>query len=196
MKSIRITCVRHGETTHNLKHIIQGWIGSNLTELGHKQAHDFAKQYNKTPEAIFYSDLSRAKQTVEPLLNKFPDIPSFADWRLRERSFGTIEGRMSADIDWEALSQTPPDESWSGIEPRNHVGERVKSFMRDLELLGISHALVITHGGILNQIKRTLDPNHTKAHHANLESCEFEYSFDNPLLRPGKIPKWSIHDKT
>jgi len=193
MDSVRLTCVRHGETRHNIEGIIQGWIGSELTELGHKQAKEFADSISETPQVIFYSDLNRAKQTVDALIAKFPDVPIFADWRLRESSFGLLEGTSGKDIDWQALFDVPPDEGLFGSEPVNHLQERVKSFMRDVALIGVSHAVVITHGGTLNQFKFILDKNHAYTRHANTESFDIEYSFDNPNLKPGKIPKWSIN---
>jgi|GEM_PF-1277262 len=191
MDRIRLTCVRHGETRHNIDDMVQGWIGSELTNKGHEQAQEFAKNYRETPQAIFYSDLNRTKQTVAALIDKFPDVPVFADWRLRERSFGSLEGTSSKNIDWEAFFDVSPDESHLGVEPEAHLHERVKSFMRDMALFDISHAVVVTHGGILNRIKYILDPNHNFRKHANTESFDIEYSFDNPRLKPEPIPKWS-----
>jgi broad specificity phosphatase PhoE len=50
--------------------LVQGWIGSELTENGHKQAKEFADNFSEIPQAIFYSDLNRTKQTVAALIDK------------------------------------------------------------------------------------------------------------------------------
>lgn len=193
MDRVRLTCVRHGETQHNINDMVQGWIGSELTQNGHKQAQEFADNFSETPQAIFYSDLNRTKQTVAALIDKFPNVPVFPDWRLRERSFGTLEGNHRKNIDWEALFSTAPDKSHLGVEPEAHLQERIKSFMRDMALFDISHAVVVTHGGVLNRFKLILNPDHVMRKHANTESFDIEYSFDNPKLKLGKIPKWSIN---
>lgn len=191
MGRVRLTCVRHGETRHNIDNMVQGWIGSELTDNGHRQAREFANNYSEIPQAIFYSDLNRTKQTVAALIEKYPDVPVFPDWRLRERSFGLLEGSHRKNIDWDTLFNASPSESHLGVEPEAHLHERVKSFMRDLALFDISHAVVVTHGGILNRIKYILDPNHNFRKYANTELFDIEYSFDNPSLKPGPIPKWS-----
>jgi broad specificity phosphatase PhoE len=171
--------------------MVQGWIGSELTENGHKQAKEFAENFSEIPQAIFYSDLNRTKQTVAALIEKFPNVPVFPDWRLRERSFGKLEGDHRDSVDWDIFYNTPPDESPSGAEPEAHLQERVKAFMRDVGLLNISHAVVVTHGGVLNRFKFILEPNHVKTKFANTGAFDIEYSFDDPRLKPGPIPKWS-----
>jgi len=191
MDRIRLTCVRHGETIHNIEGLVQGWIGSELTENGRKQAKEFAENFSEVPQAIFYSDLNRTKQTVDALIDKFPDVPVFPDWRLRERSFGKLEGNRREDIDWDDFFNTPPDKSHLGAEPEAHLQEREKSFMRDMALLDISHAVVVTHGGVLNRFKFILDPNHVKKKYANTEPFDIEYYFNDPRLKPGPVPKWS-----
>lgn len=191
MDHIRLTCVRHGETHHNINDMVQGWIGSELTEIGHRQAKEFADNFNEVPQAIFYSDLNRTKQTVAALIDKFPNVPVFPDWRLRERSFGKLEGNHRQDIDWDDFFNTPNNESYSGAEPEAHLQERIKSFMRDMSLFDISHAVIVTHGGVLNRFKLILNPDHVIRKHANTESFDIEYSFDNPRIKSGPIPKWS-----
>jgi len=193
MDRVRLTCVRHGETIHNIEGRVQGWQGSELTKLGHKQAEDFAENYKEIPQAIFYSDLNRVKQTVDALIAKFPDVPSFPDWRLRERSFGTLENRKSKDIDWDSFWNLDSAKSHHDAEPEAHLRERVKSFLRDVELTGVSYAVVVSHGGVLNKIKHILEPKSDETHvqYAHADSFDIEYSFDNPNLYPKPAPKWS-----
>ena len=196
MKKVRLTCVRHGQSKHNVQNLIQGWVGSELTELGHKQVQKFAESYIEKPQVIFYSDLNRCRQSVEYITSKYPDIPALADWRLRERSFGKFEGGNKNVIDWDTLTDHDPAKSHRGIEPRNLMGERLKSFLRDLALLDISYALVVTHGGVLNQLKFILDPEHTWTKHVNAESIDIEYSLDDPRIKAGPIPEWSTSEES
>jgi probable phosphoglycerate mutase len=196
MVKVRLTCIRHGETHHNRNGVVQGWIGADLTDLGHQQAHEFADRIINEPDVIFYSDLSRCQQTAAPIIAKFPKALAVADWRLRERSYGSIEGKSTKDVDWESFQSATLHESPLGAEPVGHVQERIKSFLRDTALLNVSNAIVITHGGVLNQLSFLFDPENTDiqySQYGNAESLDIEYSLDDPRLRPSPIPKWSAH---
>jgi len=190
---MKLICIRHGETHHNAKNITQGWYNSELSELGKKQVQEFVDSINDKPQAIFYSDLLRCRQTAGILLKKFPDIPAFADWRLRERSFGTLENNVNTDVDWNALYSISPDTSAYQAEPDNHFIERVRSFMRDMKFLGISEAVVVTHGGVINRFKKVLNPDHTFEKHDNAKSYVIEYSIDDERLIAKPVPEWSIN---
>jgi broad specificity phosphatase PhoE len=190
MDKIRLTCTEHGETHFIGRELIQGWIIPDLTELGRKQMQEFASSIIDTPQAIFYSDLNHCKQTVSILIDRFPNTPAFIDWRLRERSFGLLEDVRDNTIDWRIFDEIPPDKSYFGIEPKNHVRERVKAFMRDLAFTGITNAVVISHGGVLNQFKQVLGLDNIRINQSNSASFDIEYSFDNPELKAGDIPKW------
>ena len=59
---------RHGETDWNREFRIQGSSDIELNELGRKQAHALAQELEHVElDAIYASDLSRARATRRPL---------------------------------------------------------------------------------------------------------------------------------
>jgi len=92
---IRLYFVRHGETEYNIKHVVQGWCDSPLTELGIRQADLVGIRLSKVAfQSAFSGDLGRQKETAVRILsqNKNPLIPPLnVDERLREIHFGCFE---------------------------------------------------------------------------------------------------------
>ncbi len=87
--------VRHGETEHNLNHIIQGQIDSPLTELGKTQAEQTSNELKDIPfSACYYSPLGRTTKTAEIIL-KHHNIPAYADRNLMEFDMGVLEGEVN-----------------------------------------------------------------------------------------------------
>ena len=67
--------VRHGETGHNKRGILQGHFDSNLNRLGIKQAKLLAKRLEVVIfDYIYSSDSTRAKRTTEEIA-KFQNCP-------------------------------------------------------------------------------------------------------------------------
>ncbi|HEY5244815.1 MAG TPA: histidine phosphatase family protein, partial [Acidimicrobiales bacterium] len=88
---------RHGESTWNALGLVQGYAATPaLTARGRAQAEQLTEQLAATlagvPVAALYSsDLDRAVQTAGPLATRLGrDV--VRDQRLRERSFGEVEG--------------------------------------------------------------------------------------------------------
>jgi len=92
-KELKIFLFRHGRTFYNEKHIFTGWKNSSLSPNGIKDAKTLAKKLkNKQIDLAFSSDLKRAKQTLKEVLKYHPGIKTIVDKRLKERSYGTLEG--------------------------------------------------------------------------------------------------------
>ena len=89
-----IYLVRHGETDWNVKKIIQGHKQSILNKNGKDQAKKLAKHFqNIHIDAIFSSDLLRAKQTAE-IVALEKKLAVTTSHLLRERSYGQHEGKL------------------------------------------------------------------------------------------------------
>lgn len=90
--------VRHGETEWNVRKLLQGQKDSNLTEKGKEEAERLAKKFKDTPfDAIFSSDLLRAKRTAEILAVEH-NLAIQTNKLLRERHFGRLEGTKISDL--------------------------------------------------------------------------------------------------
>ncbi|KAL3201637.1 hypothetical protein MRX96_042887 [Rhipicephalus microplus] len=132
-----LTLVRHGETLHNKDNVIQGQLDVPLSTIGLEQAELLGKHLQQQRFThVYSSDLSRAKQTAQSILekNQVTPGPIVEDQRLRERKFGTVEGRSfgylkeaSNKANQSVSSYTPP-----GAETLDQVRKRAVAFFDDL----------------------------------------------------------------
>lgn len=85
--------MRHAQTLFNVRHKIQGWCDSPLTELGRRQAQ-LAGEYFRDNHILFdhcyCSTSERCSDTLELALGS--DIPYTRVKGLKEWNFGTMEG--------------------------------------------------------------------------------------------------------
>ncbi len=155
---------RHGESTGNAGHFIQGHKNYSLTENGIEQAKQTAEKLQGINfSAIYSSDLSRAKSTAEVLrLGRKLKIKTSKD--LRERSHGTWEGRHSDDYKFffqdifNKLGELSEDEQKKlkladDIESDDEIMAR---FMKQLRSISISYldqnVLIVSHGGPIRNL--------------------------------------------
>jgi broad specificity phosphatase PhoE len=152
-----ILLIRHGRSTWNAEHRIQGWADPPLDETGREQARQLAKRLTVNPPIILYtSPQIRALETAT-IIRDALNIPIVPDERLKEHGAGDLTG----------LTQDQVKERFPGLrqnwlqDPRNtHIpnGEsydtlatRVIEAFKDIvsrhrhELVG-----VVTHGGTLS----------------------------------------------
>jgi probable phosphoglycerate mutase len=161
MESTRVIAVRHGETAWNVDTRIQGQLDIELNDTGLWQARRVAQALVEEPiAAIYASDLARAWQTAEAIAGPH-GISITADPGLRERAFGTFEGRTFADIDAES-----PEEArlWRTRDPEfaPEGGESLLTF-RDrvtgtADRIAARHpgelVVMVAHGGVMDVLYR------------------------------------------
>ena len=95
VNNTKIYIARHGETDYNRNHIIQGCgVDCELNELGAVQALMVASYFkDKKLDAIYSSNLLRAKQTATPVARD-KKLPLQTYEELNEMNFGIYEGQM------------------------------------------------------------------------------------------------------
>ena len=99
-----ILICRHGQTKWNLENRKQGWLDSELTELGKSQASAIKfglKTFCREKEfKVICSPLGRVKSTAKIALSEatYPSEITYDD-RLKEHSFGTWEGLNLEEIE-------------------------------------------------------------------------------------------------
>lgn len=146
----RLLLVRHGESTWNAKHRLQGQLDPPLSALGREQARALAPlvaALHVPADHVRCSDLTRARQTAELL---GVDVGRF-DPRWREINIGAWGGRRATEIDaesdiltnWRGGPRTAPDG-----EPWDAFAARVGGAVDELTAAGGSW-LVICHGGCI-----------------------------------------------
>lgn len=142
--------VRHGETPASRGRTLAGWADVPLTGHGENQAAALRPVLEgERFDGVWCSDLRRAVHTASLA---FPQPPRL-DPRLREMSFGSLEGEP-----WDTL-----EERWQqalvrfeGFEPPGgeafgDLRARVISFV---DSLPAGRHLVFTHGGVLRLLSR------------------------------------------
>ena len=93
-----IYLIRHGQSVGNLNRAFLGHTDLPLTELGHAQAERAAKYLSTlAPDAIYASDLSRARQTVTPAA-KTHGLEVIPTKSLREIFAGDWENQLFDDL--------------------------------------------------------------------------------------------------
>ncbi|MEN9314458.1 MAG: hypothetical protein RIS35_851 [Pseudomonadota bacterium] len=150
--------VRHGVTAWNKARRFQGQIDIPLDEEGHQQARLAAQRLAREPiDAVYASDLGRAWQTGEAIATALALRPR-SEPGLRERSYGSFEGRTFDEIQREL-----PDEyaRWQARDPvfcPGGIGESLEQLharvSAALEAIVRSHpagrVVAVTHGGVLD----------------------------------------------
>ncbi len=144
---MEIYLVRHGITDWNREKRLQGWKGSVLSSEGLEQAAELAKRLSDLRvDAVFSSDLSRAVQTAEILLEKNSwRVPLIKDSRLREINHGQWEGQSVFALD--ELKNLPSVENFRppGGESFGDVARRALDFLDDLRGLEYENVVIVGH---------------------------------------------------
>ena len=140
--------IRHGQTVYNAEKRYQGTRDIPLSDAGRAGLHraDF------TPDALYVSPLTRARQTAEIL---FPGVPQIPVQDLREMCFGSFEGRNYIEMEHD-----PEYLAWvaSNSETACPDGERKADFCERTcrafagvvdEALdkGVERLAIVAHGG-------------------------------------------------
>lgn len=173
IESTRITAVRHGETAWNVDTRIQGQLDIGLNDRGLWQAQRVGAALADEPiDTIYSSDLIRAHHTAQaiarlncnPLARNVHLHPG-----LRERGFGTFEGKTWADIEthWPEESkrwrQRDPHFAPPGGETPLQLHARVSHTLNALASRHLGqHIVLVAHGGVLDILYRlaTAQPLH------------------------------------
>lgn len=149
--------VRHGESAWNAEHRVQGHAGSGLTELGHQQAKATAAHLGDAlaRAVVVASDLVRATETAAPIAAAL-GAEVVLDPDLRERSFGTWEGRTVAELaeegsdEWRRWRAGEDVATLVGGESGAQLTARVlPALQRHAEGLDEAVLVVVTHGGVI-----------------------------------------------
>jgi probable phosphoglycerate mutase len=171
--STRITAVRHGETAWNVDTRIQGQLDIGLNDRGLWQAERVgAALADEHIDQIYSSDLSRAHHTAQAIArhNRNPlALEVHLHSGLRERGFGTFEGKTWADIEthWPDESQRwrqrDPHFAPPGGETPLQLHARVSHTLNAIagRHLG-QHIVLVAHGGVMDILYRlaTAQPLH------------------------------------
>ena len=149
---MRLILIRHGQTQSNIDHILDtGHPGAPLTAVGLEQAASLVDRLASEPiTAIYSSDLTRARQTAEPLAaSKGLSVTEHPG--LREIFAG--EHDMSEDFvpyvsvldTWhtEPENKLPDGENWLEFQ------ERFETAIAEIADEGVEVSALVSHGAAL-----------------------------------------------
>ncbi len=155
---MNIYLIRHGRQNSDLCN-----VNVPLCEAGKKQAELVADRLKRYQIGmLFSSDLIRAKETAE-IINQTLHVPHMIDKRLREISFGKLEGLSDAEIIKqygefiEEKNKREKDIAYPGGECGADVFQRgkesIKEWMKSArEQTCYQNIAVVTHGGWIRSI--------------------------------------------
>lgn len=179
MKKI-LYLMRHGQTLFNVRHKIQGFCDSPLTELGKKQAHIAGEYFKDIPLDHFYcSTLERCVDTLEIITSK----PYTRVKGLKEMNYGIFEGES------EDLNPKTPEECETfflpyGGESSNAVRDRMVDTLTTimeqddhLQVLAVSHS-----GACFNFLRAFQDPM-KELEKGFTNCCIFKYVYENKQFK-------------
>ena len=158
MESTRLLLVRHGETAWNADGRLQGHLDIALNDVGRAQARRLAAALadEREPIDIIYtSDLARALQTAQAVADA-TGAALVDESGLRERAFGSFQGRTFAEIEAERWRRRDPDWAPPGAgESLLQFKERITHAVCALAAKNIGrHVAMFTHGGVLDVLYR------------------------------------------
>src|SRR3954462_1932952 len=140
--------VRHGETDWNAEGRLQGHTDRPLNEYGRRQAKELAARLAREHvDAIYASDLSRARETAE-IVGERLGLTVVIDPDLREKNWGNWEGLTGDErVHVEFVGESPIDHRTRVMAAvdrivARHPGQRI---------------VVVTHGGSLRRIQAALN---------------------------------------
>lgn len=159
---LEIVVVRHGQTDANHDGVIQGHMNSQLDALGRQQAQMVAQRLkNERFDAAFYSDLDRARDTAQAILQYHPDLPAEPRLELREWNLGVLQAQNYKNMTPEHKLLVDTLRSSEDVPPIPE-GETIEEFQQRvgdfLEKLAAEYAgkrlLLVSHGGTIQRMLR------------------------------------------
>src|SRR5438105_5702187 len=137
--------VRHGETDWNADGRLQGHTDRPLSDFGRRQARQLADELaGEELEAIYTSDLSRARETAEIIGDRL-GLATVLDPDLREKDWGTWEGLTAVERDRvEFVGETTEAHQERILRALRRIAERYP---------GDRRVLVVTHGGSMRRVQ-------------------------------------------
>ncbi len=154
---MKIYLVRHGQTQYNVERRATGVVDVPLTQAGILQVQDATRECPKDIVKIFSSDLMRCKQTAQ-IFAEYLSVSIEYDARLRERNFGTLEGKKIDEFEtglWQKDINQEYDYRPYGGESVLDVRTRLESVLSDIRNeYPDGHVLIVAHGGIVRLLQK------------------------------------------
>jgi broad specificity phosphatase PhoE len=148
--SLRLYIARHGETTWNVEHRLQGWTDVPLDETGKRQAAALAESLKGVRlDAIYSSTLSRSRDTAQTVAGQTMTVKSLDS--LRERNYGHFQGGSDMAPDYERRANSWDDRLDDG-ESLNQLLARAREGLQQIRREHPAGNVLIVGHRITNQM--------------------------------------------
>ena len=191
-----ITLLRHGESVANAEDIWQGQLDFALTDKGRTQAKAVAERWRSggvSFDLIISSPLRRAQETAE-IIGNVLNVKVEADPLWMERDVGQIAGLTSVQF----REKFPETAMSNPFDPMGVDGEgdwilflRAGQALNNLLNRPSGQYLVVSHGGILNQVMHAVVGITPHAKSAGLRFQFKNSSFSRLIYFPSQH-RWTI----
>lgn len=163
---MKLILIRHGQTQWNASQRYQGHTDIPLNDTGRQQALRLADYLVKDEavEAVYCSDLSRARETAEIIGRAFKLQPH-PDHRLREFCFGKWEGLTFTQVyaayrsEFEQWFNNLEEFRVPGGESFSDLASRSLEAIEEIKKKHAGTAVVVTHGGVIKAMLRRIRAN-------------------------------------
>lgn len=162
-----IYCVRHGQSIHNLRQTIAGQLDSELTPHGFEDARSVAAALRGCDfDVVYCSDLLRARQTAETIMNALQlSRPMRYSPLLRELDYGCFTNKTVAETFQIINYKRVPEQRYPGGESFNDLQTRIGQFLSELQSVSAGQKiLVVAHAGSIRLMAMLLDPARQQEH--------------------------------
>lgn len=124
--------------------VVSGWSDVRLSQLGMDQSKQITQRYTgQQIDAVFCSDLRRAKQTVDIAFDSSARL-IYTDWRLRECNYGDLA--QAPQSEFESAKNSYITQPFPNGESYQQCVERIRSFLYDMKThFDGKHVLLISH---------------------------------------------------
>lgn len=173
--------MRHGQTLFNLRHKVQGWCDSPLTELGKKQALAVGEYFRQQGIVFDHAYSSTSERTCDTL-ELVCDMPYTRVKGLKEWNFGRFEGES------EELNPKLPYGDFfvyyggeGEMEIRQRIADTLLEIMRREDH---NCVLAVSHGGSSFQFLRYWEHNCQTTKPAYMGNCcILKFEFEDDVFR-------------
>lgn len=152
----KLIIVRHGTTDWNKKHILQGNTDIPLNEDGIHEAKELAKKLDLSKiDICISSPLIRAKTTAKIITDN--KVPLIEDELLKERCFGTREGKPFNFDELNMLCDIKINYTGDNVEPIKDTFARAKKFIDKINSTYTDKTiLIVSHGATIKCLHYTV----------------------------------------
>ena len=159
----KLYLVRHGETTDNVRKIMQGQTQGELTATGNEQAHQLAQRLENWKIDVFVSsDLKRSIDTCR-ILAKPHGLDVVQTTLLRER-------------DWGSFTDIPLNDPWPDeIESLEALKARAQQFLAFIRQNFEGKTVVAVGHGIINKAIQAVHFGKMMRDVARMSNAEIRY---------------------